>query len=526
MNFKFLLLLMLPLLGFAQTNEKGDMQNGGTTTSEKQPFEMKRNASFNLDEIKVRWKKAALENCPGVPCASFSVPGPVTSIAATPTGPTSVSVAFVAPSSDGGSTITGYVATATSTSSAPAKRKSSATITVEGKSSPIDIPGLTSGVNYIFTVVAINAAGGSLPTVTVIPVTPCILNTATALRVTPPIYQNRPINIDEPISISSTTGATGIGDSKGLPTGLIASWSANKITIKGTPTTEGNFTYTIPLTGGCGSVNATGTITVTPPECTAGEPSSFPELAANTAMNEITIPTSNATGIGNAFNLPPGVTATWSNNRITISGTPREPGNYQYEIALTGPCGQAFARGAINVTQAECSAGEPSSFPELAANTAMNEITIPTFNATGIGNALNLPPGVTASWSNNRITISGTPTEPGSYLYEIALTGPCGQPVFARGAINVTQPECSAAPPSSFPGLAVNTAMNEITHRTINATGIGIAINLPPGVTATWSNNLITISGTPTQSGSYNYKIPLTGPCVEVFANGAILVTF
>jgi uncharacterized protein (TIGR02145 family) len=29
---------------------------------------MKRNASFNLDEIKVRWKKAALENCTGVPC--------------------------------------------------------------------------------------------------------------------------------------------------------------------------------------------------------------------------------------------------------------------------------------------------------------------------------------------------------------------------------------------------------------------------------------------------------------------------
>ncbi len=29
---------------------------------------MKRNASFNLEEIKVRWKKAALENCTGVPC--------------------------------------------------------------------------------------------------------------------------------------------------------------------------------------------------------------------------------------------------------------------------------------------------------------------------------------------------------------------------------------------------------------------------------------------------------------------------
>jgi hypothetical protein len=27
-----------------------------------------RRSSFNLDEIKVRWKKAALENCPTVPC--------------------------------------------------------------------------------------------------------------------------------------------------------------------------------------------------------------------------------------------------------------------------------------------------------------------------------------------------------------------------------------------------------------------------------------------------------------------------
>jgi hypothetical protein len=29
---------------------------------------IQRNASFNLDELKLRWKKAALENCTGVPC--------------------------------------------------------------------------------------------------------------------------------------------------------------------------------------------------------------------------------------------------------------------------------------------------------------------------------------------------------------------------------------------------------------------------------------------------------------------------
>jgi len=33
-----------------------------------------RRTSFNLEEIKVRWKKAALENCPGVPCVTGPPP--------------------------------------------------------------------------------------------------------------------------------------------------------------------------------------------------------------------------------------------------------------------------------------------------------------------------------------------------------------------------------------------------------------------------------------------------------------------
>jgi uncharacterized protein (TIGR02145 family) len=59
---------MLPLLGLAQTNSKVEMPMVENTISEKQPLEIKRNATYNLEEIKVRWKKAALENCTGVPC--------------------------------------------------------------------------------------------------------------------------------------------------------------------------------------------------------------------------------------------------------------------------------------------------------------------------------------------------------------------------------------------------------------------------------------------------------------------------
>jgi uncharacterized protein (TIGR02145 family) len=65
--------------------------------------------------------------------------------------------------------------------------------------------------------------------------------------------------------LHTTIGATEIGTPTGLPAGVSASWLGNTITISGTPNASGTFNYSIPLSGGCGTVNATGTITVTAP---------------------------------------------------------------------------------------------------------------------------------------------------------------------------------------------------------------------------------------------------------------------
>jgi hypothetical protein len=72
--------------------------------------------------------------------------------------------------------------------------------------------------------------------------------------------------------------------------------------------------------------------------------------------------------------------------------------------------------------------------------------------------------------------------------------------------------------------LCINTALTAITHTTTGATGIGAATGLPAGVTATWADNTITISGTPTESGIFNYSIQLTGGCGSIFATGSITV--
>ena len=117
-------------------------------------------------------------------------------------------------------------------------------------------------------------------------------NTASAASSSPSVCINTAItNITH-----TTTGATGIGTATGLPAGVTAAWAANTITISGTPTANGTFNYSIPLTGGCGTVNATGTITVTTNN-TAGAASSSPTLCVNTVMTNITHTTTGATGI-------------------------------------------------------------------------------------------------------------------------------------------------------------------------------------------------------------------------------------
>jgi hypothetical protein len=318
----------------------------------------------------------------------------------------------------------------------------------------------------------------------------------------------------------TTVAATGIGTATGLPAGVTAAWAANTITISGTPTASGTFAYSIPLTGGCGTVNATGTITVMPNK-TSNTASTSVTLCINTALTAITHTTTGATGIGTATGLPTGITATWTANTITISGTPTASGTFNYNIPLTGGCGSVNATGTIIVVPNR-TVSAASASPTLCINTALTAFTHTTAGATGILLQTGLPSGVTAAWAANTITISGTPTASGTFNYSIVLAGGC-EPANATGTIIVI-PNKTASAASYSPTLCINSGLF-VTHTTVGATAIGTATGLPAGVTATWAANTITISGTPTASGTFNYTIPLTGGCGTTNATGTIIVT-
>ena len=60
--------------------------------------------------------------------------------------------------------------------------------------------------------------------------------------------------------------------------------------------------------------------------------------------------------------------------------------------------------------------------------------------------------------------------------------------------------------------LCINTAMTNITYTTTGATGATFS-GLPAGVSGSWTNNEVTISGTPSVAGTFNYTVTMTGGC-------------
>jgi hypothetical protein len=388
------------------------------------------------------------------------------------------------------------------------------------------VTGVTNSTNYDVTPGAFQTTNGGGADVFVTKV--CHPTTITLTSA--PGTNNQTVCVNTAITpiTYSTTGATGATFS-GLPTGVTGTLSGGNITISGRPTVTGTFNYTVTLTGGCG-ITATGTIIVQPNNTitlTSAPGTNNQTVCVNTAITPITYSTTGATG-ATFSGLPAGVTGTFSGGNITISGTPTVAGTFNYTVTLTGGCGNVTARGTITVrsnTTITLTSAPGTDNQTVCVNTAITPIIYSTTGATG-ATFSGLPAGVTGTFSGGYITISGTPTVTGTFTYTVTPTGGCGN-VTAIGTI-IVQPNNNTITLTSAPGtdnqtVCVNMAITPITYSTTGATGATFS-DLPTGVTGTFSGGYITISGTPTVAGTFNYTVTLTGGCGNVTATGTIIV--
>ncbi len=394
-----------------------------------------------------------------------------------------------------------------------------------------------SPVTVTFTITALDANGCAAPATFTATVTVNPNNTITLTSA--PATNSQTVCINTAITniTYATTGSTG-ATFTGLPAGVTGAWAANVVTISGSPTTTvgSPFSYTVTLTGGCGSVTANGTITVTPDNTitlTSAPGTNAQTVCINTAITNITYATTGATG-ATFSGLPAGVTGAWAANVVTISGSPTTTvgSPFSYTVTLTGGCGAITANGTITVTPdntISLTSAPGTNAQTVCINTAITNITYATTGATG-ATFSGLPAGVTGSWAANVVTISGSPTTTvGSpFSYTVTLTGGCGS-ITANGTITVDPNNTitlTSAPATTSQTVCVNTAITNITYATTGATGATFS-GLPAGVTGSWAANLVTISGTPTTAvGSpFSYTVTLTGGCGSITANGTITVT-
>jgi hypothetical protein len=159
-------------------------------------------------------------------------------------------------------------------------------------------------------------------------------------------------------------------------------------------------------------------------------------------------------------------------------------------------------------------------------NTAITNITYSTTGATN-ATVTGLPNGVSGTWNNNVVTISGTPSQAGTFNYTVTLVGGCN-PTTAQGTmvVNLTNNTISltSATGTNNQSSCRNATITNITYATTGATNATVT-GLPQGVSGIWNNNVVTISGTPVPtSGTFNYTVTLTGGCGTITANGSIAI--
>ena len=321
------------------------------------------------------------------------------------------------------------------------------------------------------------------------------------------------------------------GSTAGIWSGGAGSWTNASDPANATYTAGaselGDITLTLTATGGiCGTRAVTKTVTVTA-KPTIDAPDAPSALCAGASYE----PT------------PP--TVTDNGSAITSEGWQIETavGSNTY-TSLTVPYSVAFADNGKKVRYtAENGCGTSNSTSvTLTVNNPPTVATPASPSALCSGASYN-PSAPTVTANGSAVTSQGweIETSVGSNTYttlavpySVALgdngkkvrytaTNDCGTTSSTPVTLTVNGNNTAGAA-SSSPSVTVNTAMTSITHSTTVATGIGSATGLPAGVTANWSSNVITISGTPTATGTFNYTIPLTGGCGSVNATGTITV--
>ncbi len=277
-----------------------------------------------------------------------------------------------------------------------------------------------------------------------------------------------------------------------LPPGL----SLSGASIAGTPTTAGQFSFTVKVTDGTTSAqqqfsitiaSGVGIATTSLPGGTVGAPYTQ-SLAATGGSGAYTWSMSSGS-------LPPGLALSGA----TISGTPTTAGQYSFTVKVTD--GATSAQQQLSITISSAVVISTTSLPGGVAGAPYSQ-SLSAAGGSGsytwsIANG-SLPPGLSLSGA----TIAGTPTTAGSYTFTASVTDGVSSAqqqlsISISAAIAITG--CPSA--SAVAGQAYSSSLSATGGAPPYSWSVSGG-QLPPGLNLNPGSGAIT--GVPNAAGAYN----------------------
>ena len=443
---------------------------------------------------------------PSIPVTPVTVPGAPTLVTVTPAN-ASATVTWTAPSSDGGSPVTGYTVVATDTTT-PANGGQACAWTT----GPLTctVTGLTNGDTYTFSMSATNAAGAGAPSVPSSPVIPVTVPGAPTLVTVTPANASATVSWTGPSSDggSPVTGYTVVATDSTTPAngGQTASGFASPITVTGL--TDGDsYTFTVQATStvGAGAISvpsipvtpvtvpgAPTLVTVTPANASATVTWTAPSSDGGSPVTGYTVVATDTTTPANGGQAASGFTSP-----ITVTGL-TDGDSYTFTVQATNSVGL----GAPSVPSASVVPATVPDAPTAVSATAGAQSASITFTApfdegstitgyTVVATDTTTPAngGQTASGLTSPITMTGL-TDGDSYTFTVQATNAVGV-----GAISVPS---NPVTPVTVPGAPT---LVTVTPANASATVTWTAPSSDGGSPVTGYTVVATDSTTPANGG-------------------------
>ncbi len=414
------------------------------------------------------------------------------------------------------------------------------------------------------------------------------------------------------VNITYAVGGTGtFGSVAGLPTGVTGAFAAGVVTISGSPSVSGLYTYTVTATGTCGSGTTTGTINVTPLQ----DPSFSYALSTYCQTGANPSPIITGTPGGTFSATPIGLSINSATGQINLAGSAL--GTYAVKYVTNGPCpdsstfnvtittapttgfsyaSASYCQNGIDpspVFVAGASAGVFSTLPaglafvststgqiDLSASAAgtytvtnfiaaaggcaaSTSTTVVTIDSTTIltdpadqvrcNNTLTAAVNFTSTvipttytWSHNATPAIGIATSGSGNIPSFTAVNTGTTPILVTFTVNPTGPapnfctgvaqqftltinpdaklNLTSAAGTNAQTVCINTPIANITYAVGGSGNNATVAGLPTNVNGVYNAGVLTISGSPSVSGTFTYTVTATGTCASTTTTGTIIV--